>query len=68
MRVPIKLRRHSFSMLIEAKNLSLTSTFQLTTHQHSGTMRISHMEEENNKVQDQFRIFQQRYASHGFQR
>ena len=57
MRVPIKLRRHSFSMLIEATTLSLTSTCQLTTHQHSGTMRIFHMEEENNKVQDQLRIF-----------
>ena len=45
MRVLIKLRRHS------------NSTCQLITHQHSGTMRISHMEEEHNKVKDLGRIF-----------
>ena len=32
MRVPIKLRRHSISMLIEVTTLSLTLTFQLITH------------------------------------
>ena len=37
-------------MLIGATLLSLTSTFPLTTHQHSGTMRNSHMVEEHNKV------------------
>ena len=57
MRVLIKLRRHSFLMLIEATALSQTSTCQLTTHQHSRTMRISHMEVEHNKVQDQCKIF-----------
>ena len=60
MRVLIKLRRHNFSMLIEATTLSQTSTFQLTTHQHSGPMRIkeiSHMEVKQSKVQDQCRIF-----------
>ena len=57
MRVLFKLRRHNFSMLIEARNLSQTSTFQLTTHQHSRTMRISHMEVEYSKVQDQCKIF-----------
>ena len=57
MQVPIKLRRHSFSMLIEATTLRQTLTCQLTAHQHSGTMRISHMEVEHIKVQDQCRIF-----------
>ena len=56
MRVPIKLR-HSISMLIEVTILSPTSTCQLITHQHLGTMRISHMEEEHNKVKDLGRIF-----------
>ena len=50
MRVLIKLRRHSFLMLTEAKPLSQTSTFKLITHHHSGTMRISHMEVEHKKV------------------
>ena len=57
MMVPIKFRRLSFSMAIEATTLSQTSTYQLITHQHSGTMRISHMEAEHSKVQDQCRIF-----------
>ena len=57
MRVLIKLRRHIFSLLIEATTLSQTSTCQLITHQHLGTMRISHMGVEHNKVQDQCRIF-----------
>ena len=49
MRVPTKLRRHSTSMPIEATLSSLTSTCLLTIHQHSGTMRTSHMEEGHNK-------------------
>ena len=57
MRAPIKLRRHSISMLIEVTTLSPTLTYQLITHQPSGTMRISHMEEEHNKVKDLGRIF-----------
>ena len=57
MRVPIKLRRNSISMLIEVTTLSPTSTCQLMTHQQSRTMRISHMEEEHNKVNDLRRIF-----------
>ena len=52
MRVPIKLRRHSISMQIGVTILSPTSTCQLITHQHSGTMRISHMGEEHSKVED----------------
>ena len=56
MRFPIKLRRHNFSMLIEAKNLSQTLTCQLTTHQHSGTMRISDMKVGHSKVQDQYKF------------
>ena len=52
MRVPTKLRRHSTLMPIGAKLLSPTSTYPLTTHQHSGTMRISHIEEEHNKFKD----------------
>ena len=48
---------HSISMQIEVTTLSLTSTFQLITHQHSGTMRISHMGEEHHKVKDLGRIF-----------
>ena len=52
MRVPIKLRRHGISMLIEVTTLSPTSTWQLITHQHLGTMRIYHMEVEHNKVKD----------------
>ena len=57
MRVPIKLRRHNISLLIEVITLILTSTCQLITHQHSETMRISHMEEEHKKVKDLSRIF-----------
>ena len=56
MRVPIKLRRHSISMQIEVTILSPTSTCQLITHQHLGTMRISLMEEEHSKVEDLGRI------------
>ena len=56
-RVPIKLRRHIISMQIEITTLSPTSTCQLITHQHLGTMRISLMEEEHNKVKDLSRIF-----------
>ena len=44
-------------MLIEAITLSQTSTCQLTTHQHSGTMKISHMEVEHSNVKDRCRIF-----------
>ena len=57
MRVPIKLRRHNISMLIEFTILSPTSTCQLITHQHSGTMRISHIGEKHSKVKDLDRIF-----------
>ena len=57
MRVPIKLRRHSFSMLIEATTLSQSSSCQLITRQHSRTMRISHTEVEHSKVPDRCRIF-----------
>ena len=57
MRVPIELRRHSISMLIEVTPLSPTSTCPLTTHQYSETMKISHMEVEHSKVKDLCRIF-----------
>ena len=57
MRVPIKLRSHSILMLLEVTILSPTSTCQLITHQHSGTMRISHMGEKHSKVTDLGRIF-----------
>ena len=57
MRDPIKLRRHSISMHIEVTTLSPTSTCQLITHQHSGTISISLMEEEHIKVKDLGRIF-----------
>ena len=57
MRVPIKLRRLSFSMETEATTLSQTSTCKLITHQHLGTMIISHMEVEHSKVQVRCRIF-----------
>ena len=56
MRVPTKFRRHGTSMPIGATLLSPTSTYPLTTHQHLGTMRISHMEEEHNKFKDLDRI------------
>ena len=56
MRVPIKLRRHSISMQIEVTTLSPTSTCQLITHPHLGTMRISLMEKEYNKGKDLSRI------------
>ena len=56
MRVPTKFRRHSTSMPIGAIILSQTSTYPLTTHQHSGTMRISHIEEEHGKFKDLDRI------------
>ena len=52
MSVPTKLRRHNTSMLIGVTLSSSTSTYPLTTHQHSGTMRTSHMEEEHGKVKD----------------
>ena len=52
MRVPTKLRRHSTLMTIRAILLSPASTYPLTTHQHSGTMRISHMEKEHSKFKD----------------
>ena len=52
MRVPTKLRRHNTSMPKGAIRLSPTSTSPLTTHQHSKTMRISHMEEEHSKFKD----------------
>ena len=57
MRVPIKLRRHNILMLIEVIILSPTLTCQLITHQQLGTMKISLMEEEHNKVKDLGRIF-----------
>ena len=57
MRVTTKLRRHSTSMQIGAKLLSPTSTCPFITHQHSGTMRISHIEEEHIKVKDLDRIY-----------
>ena len=57
MRVPTKLRRHGFSMLIKAKTLIQTSNFQLTTHRHSGNMRISHMQVVCRKVQHRCRTF-----------
>ena len=56
MRVPTKLRRHSTSMLIGATLSSLYSTCPLTTHQHSGTMKISYIGEEHSKVKDLDRI------------
>ena len=56
MRVPTKLRRHNISMIIEVIILSPTSTCQLIIHQHSGTMKTSHMGEEHNKVKDLGRI------------
>ena len=40
------------SMQIGATLLRPTSTYPLTTHQHSGTMRTSHMREEHSKVKD----------------
>ena len=57
MRVPIKLRRHSISMLIEVTTLSPKLNCQPITHQHSGTMRISHMEVEPSKFKDLGKIF-----------
>ena len=57
MTVPTKLRRHSTSMLIGATLLGPTSTYPLTTHHHSGTIRISHMEEEHIKFKNLDRIF-----------
>ena len=57
MRVPIELRKHSILTLLEVTILSPTSTCQLITHHHSGTMRISHMGEEYSKVTDLGRIF-----------
>ena len=56
MRVPTKLRRHNFSMLVEATILSQTSTCQLITHQYLETMRISHMGLQHNKDIDLCRI------------
>ena len=43
-------------MITGATLLSPRSTFPLTIHQHSGTMRISHMVEEHSKVKDLDRI------------
>ena len=57
MKVLIKLRRHSILMLLEVTILNPTSNCQLITHQHSRTMRIAHMGEENSKVTDLGRIF-----------
>ena len=65
MRVLIKLRRHNILMLLEVTILSPISTCKLITHQHAGTMRISHMGEEHSKVID-LENFQQHYASPGF--
>ena len=56
MRVPTKLRRHNTLMPIGAILLSPTSTYPLTAHQHSETMRISLMEEKHNKFKDLDRI------------
>ena len=55
MRVPTKLRRHNTSMPIGDTLSSLTSTCPLTTHQHLGTMRTSHMGKEH-RVKDLDRI------------
>ena len=43
-------------MLKRATLSSPTSTCPLTIHQHSGTMRTSHMVEEHNNVKDLDRI------------
>ena len=43
-------------MLTEATLSNQTLTCPLITHQHSGTMRISHMVEEHIKAPDQDRI------------
>ena len=66
MRVPIRLRRFNFSMEADATTLSQTSIFQLITNQYSRTMRISHMEAEHNKVQDQCKIFNNSMLHRGF--
>ena len=52
MRVPTKLMRHSTLMPIGAKLLSPTLTYPFITHQHSRTMKISHMDGERNKFKD----------------
>ena len=51
------LLRMSFKIQIEVTTLSLTPTCHLIIHQHSGTMRISHMKVEHHKVKDLGRIF-----------
>ena len=57
MMVPSKLRRHSTSMLVGAPLSSPTSTCLLTIHQHSGTMRTSHMGKQHSKIKDLDRMF-----------
>ena len=56
MKVLTKLRRHSTSMPIGGTLSGPTSTCPLTPHQHSRTMRTSHMGEEHSKVKDLDRI------------
>ena len=46
--------------------LSPTPTFQPTTHQHRGTIRISHMEVEHNKVRDLCRTINSNILHMGF--
>ena len=67
MRVPTKLRRHSILMPTGAILSSPSLTYPLTTHQHLGTMRTSHMGKEHSKVKDLDRICSKYHASHGFQ-
>ena len=64
--VPIKFRRHNILMLLEVTILSPTSTCQLITYQHLGTMRISHVGEEHNKVTNMGRIFNNTMLHLGF--
>ena len=54
---PIKLWKHSTSMPIGATLLSQTSTYPLTTNQHSRTMRISHMDKKHNKFKHLDKIY-----------
>ena len=56
MRVLTRLRRHSTGMLKGATLSRKTPTCPLIAHQHSRTMRISHMVEEHSKVKDLDRI------------
>ena len=51
-RVLTKFKRHSTLMLRRATLSCQTPTRPLITHQHKGTMRISHMLEEQSKTPD----------------